>query len=95
MPALSLATVYKALDALLELGVAREVSVAGGTKRYDANLERHHHLVCTSCGHVSDYYSEALDALEPPRRIGGFLPESLSVQVLGVCADCSTQQKRN
>ena len=53
MPSLSLATVYKVLDALVELGLVHEVAAISGTKRYDnANMDKHHHLVCTQCGTI-------------------------------------------
>ena len=89
MPSLSLATIYKALDTLGELGLVQEVSVAGAGKRYDANVERHHHLVCTRCKQVSDHYDPQLDALRPPRRLAGFVAHSVSVQLLGLCASCA------
>src|SRR5262245_55340902 len=49
MPSLSLATVYKVLDALARLGVVQEVPVPNDPRRFDANMERHHHVVCSRC----------------------------------------------
>jgi Fur family transcriptional regulator, peroxide stress response regulator len=89
MPSLSLATIYKALDALQELGLVVEVSPMGEHKRYDANDERHHHLVCTQCHKVSDFYDERFDALAPPPRLGGFRVQTLTVQLKGLCSDCA------
>jgi Fur family peroxide stress response transcriptional regulator len=89
MPSLSPATVYKTLDALVALGVAQEVSVGSETERYDGNLERHHHLVCTSCGRITDFYDRKLDALRPPRRVHGFVAQGISIQIVGRCAACS------
>jgi Fur family transcriptional regulator, peroxide stress response regulator len=97
MPSLSLATVYKVLDALVELGLVHEVAAISGTKRYDANMDKHHHLVCTQCGTIVDFYDRELDAVAPPRRapkLGGFIAEAVSVQVLGVCARCATPSPR-
>ncbi len=94
MPSLSLATVYKTLDALVVLGLVREVSVASESKRYDANLERHHHLVCTSCGKIVDLYDRTLDAVAPPRRLVGFVAQEISIQVVGRCRDCAAKPKR-
>ncbi|HLU64879.1 MAG TPA: transcriptional repressor, partial [Kofleriaceae bacterium] len=84
-----LATIYKALDTLCELGLVQEVSVVGEGKRYDANVDRHHHLICTACKQVVDHYDPKLDALRPPRRLPGFHARSVSVQVLGLCAACA------
>jgi Fur family transcriptional regulator, peroxide stress response regulator len=89
MPSMSLATIYKALDALVGLGLAQEVSATGDVKRYDANMTRHHHLVCTGCGAIRDYHDEALDGVSPPRRLGGFVARNVSVQISGLCVDCA------
>jgi len=59
MPSLSLARIYKALDAPQRLGVVGRVAVAGDRKRYDANPDRHRHLVCTRCDKVVDFYANA------------------------------------
>jgi Fur family peroxide stress response transcriptional regulator len=91
MPSMSLATIYKALDALVDLGLAQEVSATGDIKRYDANMSRHHHLLCTGCGAIRDFDDEALDRVAPPRRLGGFVPHSVSVQISGLCSSCARQ----
>src|SRR5262245_21066885 len=93
MPSLSLATIYKCLDALAELGLAHRVPVAGDRKRYDANVERHHHLVCTRCHRVTDVYDERFDAIAPPRRLDGFVAHAVSVQVTGLCAPCARRAR--
>lgn len=89
MPSMSLATIYKALDALVDLGLAQEVSATGDIKRYDANMSRHHHLLCTGCGAIRDFDDEALDRVAPPRRLGGFVPHTVSVQISGLCSSCA------
>jgi len=96
MPSLSLATIYNVLDALVELGLCQEVAAVSGTKRYDANLEKHHHLVCTHCGTIVDFYDRELDEVAPPRRakLGGFVAELVSIQVFGVCASCARRPRR-
>src|SRR5438552_18170492 len=45
LPNISLATVYKALEALVEVGVAARITDAG-VARYDARSEAHYHLRC-------------------------------------------------
>ncbi len=94
MPSLSLATIYKALHALEKLGVVRELTSATHGRRFDANVERHHHLLCTRCRKVADYYDRRLDALRPPRRVAGFTPHGVSVQIVGLCGECSAGARR-
>ncbi len=88
LPAVSLATIYKTLDLLVELGLAAEVPVTGNTKRYDGNMGSHHHLVCTSCGSVTDTNDGALSKLQLPKGLHGFLPKGYSVHVHGLCSTC-------
>lgn len=89
LPSLSLATIYKALDALERLGVVAQVSPVGDAKRYDANDQRHHHLVCVRCKQVMDLYDARFDRLTPPAQLHGFVPQGISVQVNGLCAACA------
>ena len=89
MPSISLATIYKTLDTLVELGFASELPSTGDTKRYDANMSHHHHLVCRSCNAVEDFEDQTLSAVKAPRRINGFQPESISIHVHGLCRRCN------
>jgi Fur family transcriptional regulator, peroxide stress response regulator len=54
VPSISLATVYKALDALVESGLASKLVAANGTARYDARCDHHYHLRCLRSGIVED-----------------------------------------
>lgn len=56
IPDISLATVYKALDALVASGLAERLRVSEGTgpARYDARQTPHYHLRCTRTGRVCD-----------------------------------------
>jgi Fur family peroxide stress response transcriptional regulator len=91
IPALPLGTVYKTIESLEEAGLVMEVFLPGNARRYDANVEPHHHLVCTSCHRVTDFRDDALgalDALRPEVRWAGFRPNHVKVQVHGTCSDC-------
>lgn len=55
IPNISLATVYKALEALVDAGLAsRLADDAGGPVRYDGRAQPHYHLRCTRTGQVRD-----------------------------------------
>ena len=89
---LSLATVYKTLDALRDGGLVREVATPGETKRFDANMGKHHHMVCNVCGRISDFTDVKLDSIKPPPG-SDFRPEEVSVQILGRCERCADKNK--
>ena len=54
IPNISLATVYKALEALVAAGVALKLANAEGPARYDCHCEDHYHLRCTTTGEIRD-----------------------------------------
>jgi Fe2+ or Zn2+ uptake regulation protein len=56
VPKISLATVYKALEALVAIGVATRLTASdgAGSARYDARGEDHYHFRCLRTGQVHD-----------------------------------------
>ncbi len=90
MPGISGPTVYATLDLLEELGLVHRVPGLGGTEVYDARTDGHDHLVCRVCGRVTDV-DLAVDGDAIMRRVGasGFVPESASLAVIGVCGACA------
>ena len=54
IPNISLATVYKSLEALVEAGLAAKLDTGCGSARYDARSDRHYHFRCLRSGAVED-----------------------------------------
>jgi Fur family peroxide stress response transcriptional regulator len=93
VPTISLDTVYRTVAALTELGLVNRVNAMAGPTRYDANLARHHHFVCTRCGLIHDVYSTALDGVKAPRETSALgLVESVKVQLRGICKECRRKE---
>src|SRR5689334_23565694 len=46
MPGVSRTTIYRALETLVELGLARRTNHFEASARFDGNTDHHHHLVC-------------------------------------------------
>lgn len=87
-----LATIYRAMPLLVESGLVQPalVSKADG-QRYEAAFEREHHdhLVCTTCGKIVEYQSEALEALQREIAVRhGFELEDHVHELRGRCRDC-------
>lgn len=89
IPSLSLATVYRILEALVGQGLIRKVSTEGGTGRFDANVEPHQHLVCRTCSQLVDFEDPALAGISVPHETAaGFLAQEVEVRILGLCQEC-------
>ena len=95
LPSVSPASVYRILDSLERAGLVRRVGTTDGIARYDANRERHQHLVCRQCGRLTDFHAPELAKLRlAPRAVRGFVVEELDVRILGRCARCAPTRAR-
>jgi Fur family peroxide stress response transcriptional regulator len=89
-PRVSLGTVYRNLEVLVEGGLIDEVAVPGGPSRYDANREPHHHFTCECCGRIDDVSLRVADDLaRRVRRKYRLVPRRFKVEFYGLCADCT------
>jgi Fur family peroxide stress response transcriptional regulator len=92
-PAVSLATVYKTLDTLVEIGEIRIALIHKGKTLYDLRLDRHHHAVCSVCDSVEDV-DVGLDCLEtcfPKAMQDKFRITSNEVIFHGICPACEAK----
>ncbi len=87
-PFVSLATVYRTVETLEQMGLAKKVCYWGSSARYDANTDEHHHLICVRCGAIKDIYME--ENLSIPSEMEGFRTEGYSVNIYGLCPECRT-----
>ena len=99
IPTLSLATVYKNLEALKSIGAVADVNPLHEQGRYEAALpgtgagRPHHHLVCISCKKVRDLHDHELDRLKV-RDAQGFDLRAVRVQAEGLCPECQARTAR-
>lgn len=88
-PTMSLATVYKTLDALKKADLVHELSVGEDSSRYDANMKSHPHMICLTCGTVFDLHTDVLeDAIKKVQVETDFEIMSEKVYFYGVCTNC-------
>jgi Fur family peroxide stress response transcriptional regulator len=104
VPTVSLDTVYRTLWRLHELGLVVTLGPSYDRARFDANLDHHHHYVCTRCGLVRDFVRpEAGAGDERDHLIADYVPDGVRalgtitdahVEVRGVCAACVATASR-
>lgn len=86
-PTISLGTIYKTLETLHDAGLAQKVNVADSAQRWDANLEPHHHIVCSDTGEIIDFKDEQLDALISSyfasKKVSNFSLSNFQIQLNG------------
>lgn len=85
-PNISLATVYKVLDTLVDQGLITMVKTDRDIKRYDAVIERHHHIYYSDSDKIEDYVdtelNELLEKYFEKKNIPGFRIEDIKLQII-------------
>jgi Fur family ferric uptake transcriptional regulator len=90
LPGVSLGTIYRTLDILRSIGLVQIFSHAGSAAKYEATLEKHHHLVCTQCGEVMNVsVGEALPLAQTIAHEHGFDAVDCALVVTGRCPRCA------
>jgi Fur family peroxide stress response transcriptional regulator len=92
-PMISLATVYKTLNVIKDLGEVIELKV-NGCSHYDGNATAHPHLICVKCHSIADL---------PPESMAGMPEDALAetefrafrhdVKIYGLCPQCQEQEE--
>ena len=94
LPDVSRQAVYDVLAALTASGLIRRIQPSGSVARYESRVgDNHHHVVCRSCGAISDIDCSIGSApCLTPVDDRGFLVDEAEVIYWGQCPDCSTRQ---
>jgi Fur family peroxide stress response transcriptional regulator len=97
-PNISLDTVNRTLLMFNEIGVASVAEGSGGPKRYEGNLQSHHHFMCVKCRKISDFSHEPFDETGTPKSGKKQYYEKISrskvlvlkktIYLQGICAEC-------
>jgi Fur family transcriptional regulator, peroxide stress response regulator len=89
VPEISRATVYRALESLVQLGAIGRAHHLGSATRFDSNISHHHHMVCVRCNRVIDLEDTRLNNLPlPDETRTGFRTTDYSIHFTGLCAEC-------
>ena len=87
-PGISLGTVYRNLNSLVEMGSIRRVGIPGKADRFDRTLEPHNHMYCTCCGCVQDVSVDEEALLAVLKKTPELEMESYSLTLYGLCPSC-------
>ncbi len=86
-PNISMATVYKVLDALVANGLLSKVKSEKDSMRYDAVTDKHHHLYSSDSEDIADYYNDEINKILSDyfkeHNITDFEIEDVRLQIIG------------
>jgi len=89
-PSISLATIYKNLNAMVDNGFVNEVKIIGQDSRYELAKASHSHVVCKECGVMEDIMLDDSDIKDEAKKLSKFDIQSSSITFYGICQKCAT-----
>lgn len=90
-PDIGLATVYRTLELMCQLGIVHQLDFESTYKSYELNLEgdHHHHLICIDCGRIIEFNDKALEGFEEKLEIEyDFNILDHRIKFYGYCSQC-------
>lgn len=99
-PEIGIATVYRTLKLLTELGLIDTLDLDDGFVRYElagasSDGHHHHHLICTECGKVLEFKEDLMEVLETKIELTtGFTICDHEVKMFGYCAECKKKHQQ-
>lgn len=92
MPTLSLDTVYRTLSVLEQCGLVSKVMTVESQARFEAETDRHHHLICDRCKKIADFEWYSFDSADVPDEVRdwGYIKERKAA-LHGICSKCLSE----
>jgi Fur family transcriptional regulator, ferric uptake regulator len=90
-PEIGNATVYRAIKVICDAGIAEEIDIGDGKKRYEHKYDhRHHdHLICIKCNEFIEFFDPEIEKLqEKILKKYKFTAISHKLQINGICKKC-------
>lgn len=91
------ATIYRTVNMLVEMGVVSKQDFGTASASFEWNLTRRHHdhLVCTTCGTITEFRSERIEELQDAIAIEhGFALAHHRLDLFGTCTRCRVAATR-
>jgi Fur family peroxide stress response transcriptional regulator len=91
-PTISFDTVYRTLLSFSKIGLADVVEGYGEPKRFDPDIQNHHHFRCIKCGKIKDLKIALLEDIEIPKEISSDITVIRKKLIIeGLCKDCKSK----
>lgn len=92
IPNISLGTVYRNLNQLVDLGLILRIKTSEGMDRFDNLNQQHHHFICDNCSRIIDVFKsfEINTKILPGSNVTHY-----AIQFHGICDKCLEEEKKD
>ena len=87
---ISLATIYKNINIMLENSFIQEVKIPHEKSVYELSKEAHSHLVCDKCGEIEDISIDLSQVSNATATNTHFKIDKIDLVFSGICQKCQT-----
>lgn len=88
-PSISLATIYKNINAMIEKVFLAEVKIPNAKSVYELVKEEHAHMVCSDCGYIEDVIVNTANVVNEASNISNFKVDNTNIVLTGLCPKCA------
>ncbi len=92
IPNISLGTVYRNLNLLVEHGMIKTVKTNDNMERYDKIFNKHNHFICNKCNKIYDIFKENENKKQ---SINGHTILDIDITYSGICENCIKSLENN
>lgn len=90
---LSLATIYRTLETLIENNLVTEHTRGKNGSRYEVAKGQHYHVICLKCQKMEDIFGITIQSLEDEiAKMTSYRIEKHRLDIYGLCPDCRISQ---
>ncbi len=95
IPRISLATVYRNLEILSNLGILKKLEVGGRQKRFDYDVNEHDHICCVMCQRIDNVeLCREQIPLETAMGRSGYSITGYRLEFAGICPACREKMNK-
>jgi len=94
-PGIGRATVFRALDLFMDLGIVERIDLANGEHAYVTCQphDHHHHVICSNCGRTIDIDDRGIRAItKKVAKRTGYRIERHRLELFGTCPACRKER---
>ena len=88
-PSISLATLYKNINSMLESLLVKEIKISGQKSKYELTKAEHAHIICQKCGKLEDIVIDTKALVADVEHNSHYAITESTLQFFGVCPACS------
>ena len=85
---ISLATIYKNINLMIENAFIQEVKIPHEKSVYELAKTTHSHLVCNKCGEIEDIHLDLTALAESAAQSSRFQIDKADLVLSGICQKC-------